>query len=114
MPGSRGCRDSNGVFERGNRLVQIGRLPIEEGFAFLALFELFERGQIDRAQFADLIGDAGHLPLQPGGARRFVETGLQRGYGLIIERRLGQHLLELFGIEARSLFLQLQIDLLLA
>src|SRR5690606_4338440 len=101
------------VLERADRLVQVGRLPVQEALALAGLRELVERSQIHRAQRGDRVGQARHLALQPRRPRRLRERHAQRSDACLVDLRFGQLLRVLFGVHARGLLLELELGQLL-
>ena len=98
-------------FQRGNGLVQILRLRIEEGFAFRRLFEFGQCRQIHRAQFGDGRIEAIDFGLIRGRARTLFH---HVGEFFQIRARRRQLLRVIFLIDARFLLLHAQFGNLVA
>ena len=96
------------VFERVDRLDQVGVLRVEEGLALARGRQLVERGQVDRAERGDLAVDAVDLALQARAAsRRPPRCRLRQR--LEVDLRPRQLLEVLRAAELRGLLLELQL-----
>ena len=89
-----------------HRLLQVGRLRIEEALALAAARQLLERGQVHRAQLADRLRQARDLALQRRGARRALGLG---GEASLVRAGLVQLHFVLVVVDLRRLLLQAQL-----
>ncbi len=95
------------VFERGDGLVQVGRLRVEEGLALARGRQFVQRRQVDRAQALDVAVQAVDLTLQAGQAHVAFGDALRDGGAVGLG--LVQHLAVLLHAQARGLFLELEV-----
>src|SRR5439155_20793409 len=94
------------VLERAHRLVEVGGLRVEVALALSARGELFQRGEVDRAELVDRLRDARDLALQARRARRALGLGGEHGF---VGAGFGELACELVEIDLRRLLLQLEL-----